>query len=182
VRAALVFLLLAAGCHPEDVDAMERQPKLLPYAASDISPSNQAMRAPPAGAVPIERDLDDAEPSGASLTPEVLALGRARFEVACSLCHGLAGDGDSTVATKMSQRPPPSLHEPRLRALSAEAIHTVVRDGYGLMPRASLHLSTRERWAVVAYVRALQLSQSLVLVDAPEPLREKLRASLGDTP
>jgi mono/diheme cytochrome c family protein len=161
---------------------MERQPKLLPYAASDLSPLGQAMRVPPAGAVPRERDLDAREPSGAALTVELLALGRARFEVACALCHGLAGDGDSVVATKVGQRPPPSLHEPRIRALSAEAIHTVVREGYGLMPRASSHLTLRERWAVVAYVRALQVSQTLALADAPEPVRSRLGAALGGMP
>jgi len=179
--AALVTGALASACHPEDIDAMERQPKLLPYAASDLSPAGQAMRVPPAGAVPLERDLDAREPAGPSLTPQLLALGRVRFEVACAPCHGLAGDGDSVVATKMAQRPPPSLHEPRIRALSAEDIQTVIRDGYGLMPRASYRLSTRERWAVVAYVRALQLSQNLVLADAPEPVRARLREMLKET-
>jgi mono/diheme cytochrome c family protein len=94
--------------------------------------------------------------------------------VVCALCHGLAGDGDSIIAGKMGQRAPPSLHEPRLRALEASAIYRVVRDGYGLMPRYAEHLSPRERWAVVAYVRALQLSQGLPLADAPEPLRRRL--------
>jgi mono/diheme cytochrome c family protein len=180
-RVLFAFVVTGAfgsACHPEDIDAMERQPKLLPYAASDLSPGGQAMRAPPTGAVPRERDLDAREPAGPSLTPALLALGRVRFGVACAPCHGLAGDGSSVVATKMEQRPPPSLHEPRIRALSSEAIYAVVRDGYGLMPRGSFRLSPRERWAVVAYVRALQLSQNLALTDAPEPVRERLQERL----
>jgi mono/diheme cytochrome c family protein len=171
----LAAVLLAGACHPEDIDPMERQPKLLPYATSDVFPDGRAMQAPPAGAVPRERDLEGSLPE---VTPALLALGRARFDVVCAPCHGVAGDGDSIVAGKMGLAPPPSLHEPRLRALAAGAIYGVISDGYGLMPRLSTHLRPRERWAVVAYVRALQLGQSLPLADAPEPLRR----SLEETP
>jgi mono/diheme cytochrome c family protein len=169
----LVAALLAAACHPSDIDPLDRQPKLKPYAASDLSPDGRAMRAPPAGAIPRERDLTDAQPDP---TPDLLALGRARFDLVCAPCHGVAGDGDSIVAGKMGLRPPPSLHEPRLRALDADAIHRVITDGYGLMPRLSIHLSPRERWAVVAYVRALQQSQSLPLADAPATQRAEVEA------
>ena len=123
------------------------------------------------GTIPRERDLAEAQPE---LTPALLALGRARFDVVCAPCHGIAGDGDSVVAGKMELRPPPSLHEPRIRELDAATIYRVVSEGYGLMPRLSTHLAPRERWAVVAYVRALQLSQSLPLADAPEPTRRQL--------
>ena len=163
--------LLATACHPEDVDGMERQPRLVPYGTSDVFADGRAMRTPPAGAIPRERDLGGSAPE---VTPALLALGRARFDVVCAPCHGLAGDGDSVVAGKMALRPPPSLHEPRLRALAAEAIYGVISDGYGVMPRLSTHLQPRERWAVVAYVRALQLAQNLPIADAPEPLRQKL--------
>lgn len=167
----LVSALAVAACHPSDIDPLDRQPKLKPYAESDLSPDGRAMRAPPAGAVPRERDLAAAKPA---VTPALLALGRARFEVVCASCHGIAGDGDSIVAGKMGLRPPPSLHEPRLRALDAEALYDVISDGYGLMPRLSTHLDPRERWAVIAYVRALQLSQSLPLADAPAKVRAQL--------
>ncbi len=174
ILVALATGLLASACHPEDIDAMERQPKLLPYAASDISPRGQAMRTPPPGAVPRERDLVEAQPE---ITTALLALGRSRFDRVCALCHGVAGDGDSIIAGKMGQRPPPSLHEPQLRALAANDIYRVITDGYGVMPRYATHLSPRERWAVVAYVRALQWSQNLPIADAPEPVRHQLEVA-----
>jgi mono/diheme cytochrome c family protein len=171
-RLSLVSALAAlAACHPSDIDPLDRQLKLKPYAESDLSPDGRAMRAPPAGAVPRERELAAPQPE---VTPALLQLGRARFDVVCAPCHGLVGDGDSIVAGKMGLRPPPSLHEARIRELDAEALYGVVRDGYGLMPRLSMHLEPRERWAVVAYVRALQLSQSLPLADAPAAVRAGL--------
>ncbi len=169
----LAAALLACACHPEDIDPMERQAKLLPYGRSDLFADGRAMRAPPAGAVPRERDLARSEPE---VTPALLALGRARFDVVCAACHGLAGDGDSIVAGKMGLRPPPSLHEPRLRALAADAIYGVISDGYGVMPRLSTHLRPRERWAVVAYVRALQIGRSLPIAEVPEPWRSRIEA------
>jgi mono/diheme cytochrome c family protein len=171
MRALCLVAALSAGCHPSDIDPLDRQPKLRPYAASDRSSDGRAMRAPPAGAVSRERELVTVEPE---VTPALLAQGRARFDVVCAPCHGLAGDGDSIVAGKMGLAPPPSLHEPRLRARGAEAIYGVIRDGYGLMPRLSTHLDPRQRWAVVAYVRALQLSRSLPLADAPAEVRAEL--------
>lgn len=156
-----------SACHTSDIDPMERQPKLVPYGARD----GQAMRDPPAGAVPRERDLAEEQPE---VTPALLALGRARFDVVCALCHGIAGDGDSIIAGKMGLRPPPSLHEPRLRDLAAGELYRVVRDGYGMMPGYATHLRPRERWAVVAYVRALQVSQNLPIAEAPDAVRQKL--------
>jgi mono/diheme cytochrome c family protein len=167
----LAAALLAAACHPDDIDPMDRQPKLLPYGTSDLFADGRSMRAPPPGTIPRERDLAEAQPE---VTPALLALGRARFDVVCAPCHGIAGDGDSVVAGKMELRAPPSLHEPRIRELDAATIYRVISEGYGLMPRFSTHLAPRERWAVLAYVRALQLSQSLPLADAPEPLRRQL--------
>lgn len=167
----LAAALLVTACHPDDIDPMDRQAKLSPYGTSDLWPDGRAMRSPPPGTIPRERDLAEAQPE---VTPALLALGRARFDVVCAPCHGIAGDGDSVVAGKMELRPPPSLHEPRIRELDAATIYRVISEGYGLMPRLSTHLAPRERWAVLAYVRALQLSQSLPLADAPEPLRRQL--------
>jgi mono/diheme cytochrome c family protein len=173
MRAVLAVLaaLAASACHPSDIDPLDRQPKLKPYAESTLFPDGRAMRAPPAGAVPRERDLAAAKPE---VTPALLALGRARFDVVCAPCHGVAGDGDSVVAGKMGLRPPPSLHEPRLRALDAEAIYGVITEGYGPMPPLAIHLEPRERWAVIGYVRALQLGQSLPLADAPAKVRTEI--------
>ena len=169
----VLLLILCAACRPQDIDPMEEQPKLLPYSESALFADRRAMRAPPDGTVPRERQSE--EPP-ATLTPQLLQLGRERFDIICATCHGLAGDGDSIVAGKMSLRQPPSLHEARLRALSSAELYKIISEGYGLMPRYSNVLGPRERWAVVAYVRALQLSQNTPLADAPEDVRRSLGA------
>jgi mono/diheme cytochrome c family protein len=170
----VAIILLSAACHGEDIDALERQPKLLPYAASDLFPDGRAMRSPPLGAVPRERDLGEAAPD---VTLALLQRGRDRFDVVCAACHGIAGDGDSLVARKMSLRAPPSLHEPRLKALTAEAIYRIISDGYGLMPSLTTELRPQDRWAVVAYLRALTQSQSLPFAEAPQAIQRELEAS-----
>ena len=130
------------------------------------------MRTPPEGTVPRERELDLAPPK--EITPALLALGHEKFDVACAVCHGRVGDGKSMIAGKMGLAPPPSLHEERIRALPAAAIFRTITEGYGLMPRYSTMLDVRERWATVAYVRALQLSQHLPLGEAPDDVRQKV--------
>ena len=181
VVSALVVTLVSAGgllascflgaCHPEDFDPLVRQPKLKPYGATSPLGSGAAMREPPPGALPRERELEAEAPA---VTKELLTLGRAKFDVHCAACHGLAGDSSTPVASKMNLRAPPSLHEARLRALSGDEIYHVVTEGYGLMPRFSPRLSTHERWAVVAYVRALQTSQSLPIAEAPVAVQREL--------
>ena len=88
------------------------------------------------------------------------------------MCHGLVGDGVSPVATQMSLRPPPSLH--KLHNPSPAHIYQVISEGFGLMPSYAAQLDVRERWAVVAYVQALRMSQSATVADAPPDIREKL--------
>ena len=172
MKRALAIVGLLAGCHPRDIDPLEQQPKYKPYAANDFFADGRAMRTPPEGTVPRERELDLSPPR--ELTPALLALGREKFDIACAVCHGRVGDGKSMVAGKMGLAAPPSLHEPRLRAATAESIYRTITEGYGLMPRYSTMLDVRERWATVAYVRALQLSQNLPLDEAPPDVRRKV--------
>ncbi len=122
------------------------QPKLLPYTD---------MRVPPAGTVPR-----DWQPAGEmpAITRALLERGQDRYAIACAVCHGVAGDGDSLVARNMQRRVPPSLHEPRIAALSPERLYGVVTEGYGLMPAYATLLARDDRWAVVAYVRTLELA------------------------
>jgi mono/diheme cytochrome c family protein len=167
--------VLLAACHPQDIDPLEQQPKYKAYAPNDFFADGRAMRSPPEGTVPRERtraELRDSPP--AQLTPELLALGREKYQIACAVCHGVAGDGKSMVSQKMGLAPAPSLHDERQRALSAEDIYRAITDGYGLMPRYSTILDERDRWATVAYVRALQLSQHLPAADAPDDVRKQV--------
>jgi len=140
-----------------------------PYAASSAFADGMSMRVPPRGTVP--RDGDPAPPV---VTRELLTVGRARFERICAACHGAAGDGQSVVATKMTRRPAPSLHDDDARAMSREQIHAIVTHGYGLMPSYSEALGPADRWAVVAYVKALQLSQRAPVPSLPPEVRAEL--------
>jgi mono/diheme cytochrome c family protein len=107
----------------------------------------------------------------------LLALGRKRFDITCGTCHGPLGDGDSIVAHQMSLRPPPSLHLYADRPVGY--IYDVITHGFGMMASYAGELPVRERWAVVAYIRALQLSQAVPVDKAPPEARAKLAAPEG---
>lgn len=168
----LVLLVLLSGCTAEDIDPMEEQPKLKPYSAEPFFADHRAMRTPPEGTVPRERQPVDPPKA---ITPELMQLGRDRFEAVCAACHGILGDGDSIVAGKMALRPPPSLITDKERKDSADELFRVITEGYGLMPRQGNFMTPRERWAVIAYLRALQLSQKVPLDELPADLRAKLQ-------
>ena len=183
----LLPLLFAVGCGDTTLfDAMERQPKYKAFAANPFFADGRAMRQPPAGTVPRERqtmrpDITAGRGRGGDLltsipipvTHELMDQGRTRFEIHCALCHGLVGDGVSLVATQMSLRPPPSLH--KLRNASPGHIYQVLTEGFGLMGSYAAELTPQERWAVVAYVEALRRSQSVTLAEAPPDIQRKLR-------
>ncbi|HUJ29128.1 MAG TPA: cytochrome c [Myxococcales bacterium] len=182
----LLCLLLLAACGDTTlVDPMERQPKFKAFAANPQFEDGRAMRDPPAGTVPRERIIQrpelttgkdrsgqDVKAIPIQLTPEVMQAGRERFDIYCSVCHGLLGDGVSLVSTQMSLRPPPSLH--KLRSPSPAHVFQVVTEGFGLMASYAPQLTAEERWAVVAYVEALRRSQAATLGQAPADVQKKL--------
>jgi hypothetical protein len=98
--------------------------------------------------------------------------------VYCSPCHGVDGYAETPVAERLRVRRPPSLHEPRLRTLSSDAVHDVIVQGYGMMPSYASVLAPADRWAVAFFVKALQLSQSVALSDLPEELAARARREL----
>ena len=181
--ATLATALLLAGC--DVLDPMLEQDKVRPYRPSDFYDDGIAMRAPPAGTVAVGAILapeirTGLGPDGTplqriplALTPELLQAGRKRFEIICAACHGFVGDGKSLVARNMSLRPPPSLHD--YAARTDGYLYQVVSKGFGLMPAYAAELTVEERWAVVAYVRALQLSQRARLDQAPPEVRARLQ-------
>ena len=151
------------------------------------------MRAPPAGTVPRERiTLNPGMATGKVTTPEgpryvtafpvavdnaLLELGRKRYNITCGTCHGPLGDGDSPVGRQMALKPPPSLHAFADRPPGY--IFEVASEGHGLMAAYSGELTVKERWGVVAYIRALQLAHMGSLDDVPTQQRSSLGASLG---
>jgi len=186
-RLLFIAVLLAACGDTTLLDPMERQPKFRAFARNPQYEDGRAMREPPAGTVPRERQTMRPEITQGRdrtgmlvsrnplrITRPLLEQGRAKFEIHCSPCHGLLGDGISPVASQMSLRQPPDLHH--IRNSSPGHIFQVVSEGFGLMASYAPELTPEERWAVVAYLQALRRSQSATLADAPKDVQEKLRA------
>jgi mono/diheme cytochrome c family protein len=105
----------------------------------------------------------------------LLDRGQNRFAVYCATCHGLLGDGHSKVAENMARRPAPSLHEAPINTFPVGRLYRIVREGYGLMPAYGSALDVRERWAVVAYVEVLKLSQRAAVSQLPARVLEEAK-------
>jgi hypothetical protein len=143
------------------------------------------MRPPPEGTVPRERvrpgdrafhtglvNNEWVDKSPVKLSRELLALGKKRFEIVCAQCHGLLGDGHSTVADNMGSRLPPNLHEYRDRPDGF--FFAAITQGYGYMPSFAGEIPAEERWAVVSYIRALQRARNVRYQDLSETEKRKV--------
>jgi cytochrome c len=165
---------------------MRQQPKALPYRENEFFSDDRVMRQPPPGTVPTSRrgqtrrfltgrDAPDGGFLGdipLTLTRETVERGQQRYEVYCATCHGVLGNGVSQVGRNMGLREPPSLLD--LPAYPDGYYYVVISEGFGLMPAYAEKLSPEDRWAVVAYVRALQRSQRASLEDVPPESRPLL--------
>ncbi len=187
-RALLLSALAAAGCYPNQIDPMKKQPKYRAYAENRFFDDQRAMRPLVAGVVPREAPTGPSEllqgrnsagelvtVNPLPITRESLERGRQRFEIICATCHGILGDGDSVPATKMALRPPPSLHDFKNRPDGF--FFQVITEGWGLMPSYAAMLTVEQRWEVVAYVRALQLSRQGRIEKVPVEVRQQLEKS-----
>jgi mono/diheme cytochrome c family protein len=197
-KLALLFALLGlaalSGCDSSDMvrepewtlSRMLDQPRVDPYAPSDFFTDGRGMRTPVAGTVPREAVLGspmflDGYEGGQyaatfpmPITRALLEEGHDHFEVVCATCHGTLGDGNSPVAAKMQIRKPPSLLTPDIASFSPGRVFRIVSVGYGLMPAINYQLDVGQRWAVVAYLKALEHSQVAVVADLPAGLRDEL--------
>ena len=102
--------------------------------------------------------------------------GEERFNIYCSECHGKTGDGNGMIPSRGYRRPP-SYHTDTLRAAKTGHFFDVMTNGFGAMPSYASQVSVTDRWAIIAYVRALQLSQHATINDLPPDLRSKLGAT-----
>jgi mono/diheme cytochrome c family protein len=111
------------------------------------------------------------------VTKEVLERGRERYNIYCIVCHGGAGDGDGMIPRRGFQRPP-SFHEDRLQEGTANAAHffDVITNGWGAMPSYAESIPAEDRWKVIAYVRALQLSRRMNMNELPPDAQGRVRA------
>jgi hypothetical protein len=107
------------------------------------------------------------------VTRQVLDRGRERYDIYCSPCHGVAGDGDGMIV-KRGYKQPTSYHDPRLRNERAGYFFDVMTRGFGQMPDYAAQVSPKDRWAIVAYIRALQLSQHASVGDLTPDERGRL--------
>jgi len=119
-------------------------------------------------------DTDIAQRS--TWTPAVLARGRERFDIYCAPCHSVAGDGDGMIARRGFPHPP-SFHIARLREAPDAHFYSVISDGYGAMYSYANRVPPDDRRAIIAYIRALQLSQHATVADLPPQARARLEST-----
>lgn len=183
VRGPIVIstLLLAASCSQQ----MASQPSIKPLETSSVFPNGQAARQPVAGTVPstfarMNRRIVAQPAANASsndlpfpLTIQVLERGRERFDINCAVCHGRTGGGDGMIVRRGYSRPP-TFHDDRLRNAPLGHFYDVMTNGFGGMPSYAGQIEPQDRWAVAAYIRALQLSQNATLNDVPPDRRNEL--------
>jgi mono/diheme cytochrome c family protein len=103
----------------------------------------------------------------------VMDRGRERFNIYCSPCHGRAGLGDGMIVRRGFRRPP-TFHQDRLRNAPVGQLFDVITNGFGAMPDYAGQIAPADRWAIVAYVRALQLSEHATLADVPADKRSEM--------
>lgn len=171
-RILLLAILSAAlvGC---DDHSMAQQNRYETYAPAGLFPDNAEAQMLPASVV-AQGDLQRADEvrQPPVVDAALMARGHERYDIFCSPCHGATGAGDGMIVQRGFPAPP-SYHSNRLRAASAQHIFDVITDGYGVMYAYGSRVEPRDRWAIVAYVRALQQSQQAKLADIPD-LRSKL--------
>ena len=177
---ALCFFLVA--CHQD----MYNQPKYTSYQPSDFFDDGRSSRPPVPNTVALGQFRTDsvyftgrtAEGDFAvelpfPLTAEVMERGQTRYDAFCMPCHGVLGDGQGLIA----QRGPltvPSFHSQRLREASVGYYYDVITNGFGVMYSYAARIPVEDRWAITAYVRALQLSQNAPLADVDPAERANL--------
>ena len=187
-RVALLLLgvcLAGAACRRD----MQDQPKMKPYRSSSFYADGLSMRQPVPGTIPrgfLHSDsvlftgkkeksvssvptpspaaggqnayADDTDAFPFPITEATVQRGRERYDIFCSVCHGLTGHGDGMIVRRGFRRAA-SFHDDRLRQAPVGHFFDAITNGWGAMPSYATQIPVQDRWAIIAYVRALQLSQ-----------------------
>jgi len=181
---------------------MDYQPKYLPQTENAMFADGRAMRPVPAGAIArgalreddalyrglaggdwVDR-IPGAAAESAGSWPALVARGRERFDIYCAVCHGASGYGDGMVSRRAIElaeqglanwTPPSSLHDDVVRTRPDGHLFNTITNGIRTMPAYGPQIPPTDRWAIVAYVRALQRSQRATLADVPADARAGLR-------
>jgi mono/diheme cytochrome c family protein len=185
---ALVLVLVplgAGGCRQQ----MAEQPRHDPLEASAFFRDGRAARPLVPGTVPRGHLREDehlytgkvggklVESFPFPVTKEILERGRERFNIYCSPCHDQLGTGEGMIVRR-GFRQPPSYHTDRLRELPVGHFFDVMTNGFGAMPSYAVQIPVEDRWAIVAYIRALQLSQNAKLAELPAADRQKVQGTV----
>ncbi|ETX29039.1 c-type cytochrome [Roseivivax isoporae] len=150
---ALALAGTLAACREES--SLANQPKLEPWERTAIWADDAAARPWPAGVVPRHAPHDLGPGARPEVTPALLARGQERYGIFCAPCHGPTGAGDGRVVARGFPEPPSFLGA-RLRRTGAEHFVRVIGDGYGVMFPYDDRVPRPDRWAIAAYIRALQ--------------------------
>ena len=167
--------LLLVACDQDMADMPRREP----MEESGVFADGMSARTPVPGTVARDADLSTVPSEQPfELTPALLERGQERFRIYCAPCHGAGGDGDGMVVRRGFPAPP-TYHAPALRAAPDRHFYDVITHGYGAMYSYAARVRPRDRWAIVAYVRALQLSRHAPVAALPVDLRRRLGAEAG---
>ena len=182
--SAVVVVSAVLGACRQD---MHDNPRFEPLEASTFFADGRSQRMPvpntvARGTVHTDEQLYTGKIGGqladtlpVTATPELVARGRERFNVFCSPCHGRTGRGDGMVVQR-GFRAPPTFHSDRLRAAPVGYYFDVITNGFGAMQDYAAQVPVADRWAIAAYIRALQLSQHANIEDIPAEKRAALDA------
>jgi len=180
---ALSGALMSSGC--QFTKNMYEQPKYLPLQPGGLFSDHRSAQPPVAGTVARGNLRTDgiyftgmtaagpAETLPAPLTRQLLLRGRERFNAICSTCHDRTGSGQGMIVQRGFDQPP-SYHIQRLRAAPIGHFFDVMTHGFGAMPDYASQVAVADRWAIAAYIRALQFSEFATLADVPLSERRKL--------
>ena len=184
LAASAACVIFASGCQYLRQD-MANQPKNKALSPSDFFPDGRSERPLIENTVArgslANDELHVAKESNEFPLPvnqELLERGEDRYKIFCTPCHGLQGDGNGFVAMR-GMKHPPSYHQDRLRNSPNGYYYDVITNGFGQMLGYSAQIPPRDRWAIVAYVRALQLSRNAHGADLSPELREKVNSGAG---
>ena len=171
----LLCLFAVAGCQD-----MAHQPKARPFSPSDFFSDGRSERPLVENTVARGSLANDAllVPKDSNELPlrvnkQLLDRGRERFDIYCAPCHGLQGDGNGMIAIR-GFRHPPTFHQDRLRQAPVGYLYDVITNGFGVMPDYAAQVPPRDRWAIIAYIRALQFSRNAPAAELPAGLLQKL--------
>ncbi len=182
----LTAMLFAAGCSSNlTLQKMGTQPRYDPLAPSDFFADGQSARPPVPGSFARGHTEDDAllftgkignqdaNVFPFTITRDVLARGQDRFNIYCSPCHGQTGGGNGMIVQR-GFTAPPTFHQDRLRTAPIGHFFDVITNGFGAMPSYASQIPAQDRWAIIAFIRALQLSQHATINDVPPDQRDQL--------